>query len=196
MSQNNNIDTLICGFNQLTSLDLSLNNLLKSLNCSYNNLSSLDVSQNIALTYLYCSDNNLLTNLDLRNGNNINFTYFEANNNDSLYCISVDDSAWSTNNWTNIDSHTNFSNDCNPSTIGIIEIEKNLLAYPNPTNDIVTISVNNFNGNIKTDVYDLIGNRLQTTKQTRISLRDFAKGIYILKVAYSDRVEEVKVIKE
>ena len=69
------------------------------------------------------------------------------------------------------------------------------MAYPNPTNDIVTISVNNFNGNIKTDVYDLIGNRLQTTKQTRISLRDFAKGIYILKLAYSDRVEEIKVIK-
>ena len=44
---------------------------------TYNNLSSLDVSQNIALTYLYCSDNNLLTNLDLRNGNNINLLEVE-----------------------------------------------------------------------------------------------------------------------
>jgi hypothetical protein len=68
--------------------------------------------------------------------------------------------------------------------------------YPNPTNENITISVNNFNGNIKTEVYDLIGNRLQTTNETTISLRDYSKGIYILKVAYGDRVQEVKVIKD
>ncbi len=41
-----------------------------------------------------------------------------------------------------------------------------------------------------------IGNRLQVTNETTISLRDYSKGIYILKVAYGNRVEEVKVIKE
>ena len=68
--------------------------------------------------------------------------------------------------------------------------------YPNPTNENITISVNNHNGNINTEVYDIIGNRIQTTNKTTISLRDYSKGIYILKVAYGDRVEEVKVIKE
>ena len=206
VTMNNNLTKLLCNNitgapgsfnlsqNAIENLDLSNNYNLDTLVCSGNILTNLDISQNNALVYLNCKDN-LLKNLDLRNGNNINFTGFDATNNDSLYCISVDDSTWSVNNWTDIDSHTNFSNDCNPSTIGIIEIEKNLSVYPNPTNESVTISVNNFNGNIKTEVYDLIGNRLQTTKQTRISLRDFAKGIYILKVAYSDRVEEIKVIK-
>ena len=78
----------------------------------------------------------------------------------------------------------------------IIEIEKNLSVYPNPTNENITISINNFNGNIQTEVYDLVGNRLQTTDETTISLIDYSKGIYILKVAYGNRVEEVKVIKE
>jgi hypothetical protein len=68
--------------------------------------------------------------------------------------------------------------------------------YPNPTNENVTISINNFTGNIQTEVYDLIGNRLQSTNETTISLQDYARGIYILKVAYGDRVEEIKVIKD
>ena len=68
--------------------------------------------------------------------------------------------------------------------------------YPNPTAENFTIRINNFNENIQTEVFDLIGNRLQVTNETTISLRNYSKGIYILKVAYGDRVQEVKVIKE
>ena len=95
-----------------------------------------------------------------------------------------------------IDSITSFSNDCNPSTIGIIDIEKNLSVYPNPTNEDITIIIKNFNGNVQTEVFDLIGNSLQLTNKTTISLRDYARGIYVLNVAYGDKVEKVKVIKE
>ena len=68
--------------------------------------------------------------------------------------------------------------------------------YPNPTQENITISIEGFNGNFQTEVFDIIGNKLQTTNETTISLRDYTKGIYILKVAYVDRVDEVKVIKE
>ena len=182
-------------FWQISDLNLSQNIALDTLLCSGNQLTSLDVSQNVALKYLDCGYNKL-TSLDVRNGNNINFTGFDATQNDSLICISVDDSTWSDNNWQNIDSHTSFSNDCNPSTVNIIEIEKNLSVYPNPTNEEITISINNFNGNIQTEVYDFIGNRLHTTNKTTISLRDYSLGIYLLKVTYGDRVKEVKVIKD
>ena len=73
---------------------------------------------------------------------------------------------------------------------------KELITHPNPTNENITISVINYNGNLTTEVFDLIGNKLQKTNETTISLIDYAKGIYILKVAYGDRVEEVKVIKQ
>jgi hypothetical protein len=72
----------------------------------------------------------------------------------------------------------------------------NVSVFPNPTTQIITISVNNYNGNIQTEVFDLIGNKLQTTNETIISLRDYSKGIYILKVTYGDKSEEVKVIKD
>ena len=167
VTMNNNLTKLLCNNitgapgsfnlsqNAIENLDLSNNYNLDTLVCSGNILINLDISQNNALVYLNCKDN-LLKNLDLRNGNNINFTGFDATNNDSLYCISVDDSAWSSNNWVDIDSITSFSNDCNPSTVDIVEIEKNLLVYPNPTSEKINISVDNFNGNIHTEVYDFI----------------------------------------
>ena len=79
--------------------------------------------------------------------------------------------------------------------LSIVEVSSQLNIFPNPTNENITISIENFNGNIQTEVYDLIGNRLQSTNETTISLRDYARGIYIFKVAYGDRVEEIKVIK-
>ena len=82
-----------------------------------------------------------------------------------------------------------------PTTEGIENLN-NIVIYPNPTYDEITISFDNFNGNIQTEVFDLIGNRIKVTKETTISLRNYSKGIYILKVAYGDRVEELKVIKE
>ena len=80
--------------------------------------------------------------------------------------------------------------------LSIIKISNNINVFPNPTNENITVSVNNYNGNVHTEVYDLIGNKLQTSNETTISLGDFSKGVYILKVAYGDRIEEVKVIKD
>ena len=68
--------------------------------------------------------------------------------------------------------------------------------YPNPTKENITLNIHNFNGSIIAEVYDIIGNKLQTTNKINISLSDYANGIYILKVAYGDRVEQLKVIKE
>jgi hypothetical protein len=56
---------------------------------------------------------NQLTTLDVRNGNNTKlFPFFFCGNNPLLYCIDVDDAAWSTANWTNIDTQSFFSEDC------------------------------------------------------------------------------------
>ena len=68
--------------------------------------------------------------------------------------------------------------------------------YPNPTKENVTISMENYDGNVLTKVYDLIGNELLITNETTISLKDYAKGVYIFKVSFGDTAEEVKVVKE
>jgi len=126
VSQNTALTGLNCLSNQLTSLDVSQNTALTILECDNNQLTSLDVSQNTALTILWC-DNNLLTNLDVRNGNNTNFTLFEATTNPNLTCINVDDALWSTTNWIDIDSQHYFSTNCSITDIEEHSINKELL---------------------------------------------------------------------
>ena len=56
-----NLRILLCGDNNLTSLDLRGNPKLEWLNCAYNNLSGLDVSMLPELLDLYCQGNYLET---------------------------------------------------------------------------------------------------------------------------------------
>ena len=213
ISSNINIIHIDAWDNNLNSLDISNNTALIDLNCRNNKLTSLDLSNNSNIEVVRIQSNNLEC-LNLKNGNNSALIGLSAQNNPNLSCIEVDDSVYSTTNWlrdpgipgmplTNFyyDSTQFFSNNCNYSSNCFLTTEaiyyvESLSVYPNPTKENITISVNNFTRNIQTEVYDLIGNRLQVNNETTISLRGCSKGIYILKVAYGDRVEEVKVIKD
>ena len=72
----------------------------------------------------------------------------------------------------------------------------NLKILPNPTNTLIQIEIENYNGSFEAKLYDFNGKILETTNSTNLSIRDYSNGIYILKVAYGDRVEEIKVIKD
>ena len=201
------LDSLFCNNNRLTSLDVTQNTALTHLWCYQNQLTALDVSQNPFLVRLDTEENQLNC-LNLKNGNNTILNELWTFDNSNLECILADDSTYSNTNWINnpdfhLDSNQYFSENCNyplgcfninPNSVQ--EIPQSISLYPNPTNENITISIENFTGNLQTEVYDLIGNRLQSTNETTISLQDYPSGIYSLKVAYGDRVEEVKVIKE
>lgn len=60
------LDTLVCGDNQLSSLDLTANPELKYLDCSENELTVLDLSGNPRLLFLDCRENEL-SSLDISN---------------------------------------------------------------------------------------------------------------------------------
>ncbi|OUS02841.1 hypothetical protein A9Q86_01975 [Flavobacteriales bacterium 33_180_T64] len=122
VSTNTALTVLVCRTNQLTSLDVTTNTALTFLNCFDTQLTSLDVSVNTALITLFCGDNNQLTSLNVANGNNTVITSFISTNNPNLTCITVDDVAYSTTNWTNIDAQTSFSTNCNASTTSIVYV--------------------------------------------------------------------------
>lgn len=123
---------LNCSNNNITDIKLSNNTALQVLNCSNNTIASLNLNQNTVLVELFCS-NNALTDLDLgyntklnivvahsnnlislniKNNNNTNIASFDARNNPSLTCIMVDNAVYSLANWTKIDAHTVFSENC------------------------------------------------------------------------------------
>ena len=150
------LENLACKYNKLTNLNLSDNigltklesesNLLESINvltsvnlayfnCSYNQLKTLDVSKNGALTYFNCSGNKLLSELNLKNGNNtkIKSTDLSIGSSPSLYCLMVDDVAYANTNWSeNIDAYTTFTDaPCAPAQYTAIPdpgFEKTLIA--------------------------------------------------------------------
>ena len=198
LSQNSALSYVDCSNNQINNLLFSqkkAQSTLKTLNCNQNQISTLDVASKTLLASLSC-DNNLLTDLNISNGNNLNFSYFSAINNPNLSCITVDNSTWSANNWPNIDSHCFFSNDCSTVSVEAIYGSTSLSVYPNPTKESISVSVNNYSDNIQTEVFDLVGNQLLNTTKKTISLINFPSGIYLLKVAYGNRLDLVKVIKE
>ena len=130
VSNNSTLTHLNCGGNDLTSLDVSNNTTLTSLSCGANQLSSLDLTNNSALTVFENTENFIMQSLDLRNGNNINLTTIYNLDAPNLTCISVDDAAWSTVNWTGIgpfggsfcfDIQHFFNNNCSGGTTGIQE---------------------------------------------------------------------------
>ena len=111
VTNNTLLTTLLCDNNNIGVIDLSNNPNLQELRANGNSLVSIDVSSNSVLTKLNVHTN-LLTELNVANGNNTNFTIFEADNNSNLTCITVDDVAYSEANWTNIDNTANYSTDC------------------------------------------------------------------------------------
>lgn len=154
VSTNTSLLTLRCNNNQLTNLDVSKNTALKVLNFYSNQLSAIDVSMNVALDTLSCNSNKLvtldvskninlkrldcsnnkLTSLNLKNGNNSNLEIINSisrfNYNPDLFCIQVDNKAYSDANWSMMkDATANYSDNCPPQNILISsEFEDKLIA--------------------------------------------------------------------
>ncbi len=134
VTQNGNLEILWCGFNNISTLDISQNTALEDLRCYGNNIVSLDASLNTNLTIMSCYENDL-TSLYMTNGNNTNVTIFDATDNINLSCIEVDDAAYSSANWTDIDATTSFDEDCcymNTTILvngGTLTAELNTMAY-------------------------------------------------------------------
>lgn len=64
VSKNTMLTQLWCDQNKLTTLDVSKNTMLTVLDCGYNQITSLNVSKNTVLSQLYCGANQL-TSLDV-----------------------------------------------------------------------------------------------------------------------------------
>jgi len=140
VSNNTALTVLTCNNNQLTTIDVSENVDLYLFYCGVNQLTNLDLTKNAALQDFWCNSNNL-SSLDFRNGSNTLIFDFVALTNPNLFCIDVDDATYSSNMWFNIDPQCSFSENC--GSLGINEVElAGFSMYPNPVNDILTVTLN------------------------------------------------------
>jgi Leucine-rich repeat (LRR) protein len=114
LTHNTQVEMVIAGDNLLTSLDLRNNVKLNSLRVYNNKLTTLNLRTNINLTDFF-AEKNPFTSLDVRSGHNTTLAYFNTMNTPQLFCIEVDDPAWSQEHWPLVDPASHFSEDCNPS---------------------------------------------------------------------------------
>ncbi|WP_459210675.1 hypothetical protein [Aquimarina rhabdastrellae] len=128
LSNNIELRSLRVDETNVLSLDLTNNNKLETLRVNDTGITSLDLSNQSVLEKLWAHDTSL-SNLNVRNGNNTNVTTFEIKNNPDLNCVLVDDSSYSTTNWTNIPSGLVFSEVyCNYTAIPDANFEARLEA--------------------------------------------------------------------
>ncbi len=215
LSQNIILMTVDCGGNELTSLELSNNPDLYSLTCSqnfdlnnltmssvnvnafrasYTALTSLNLSNQPNLDFIEVTDNTSLSELNIANGNNQNISYFNAMNSSSLTCIQVDDAAWSTTNWPNIDAIASFYIDC--GWVGLNEQNDMsvLRVFPNPTTGILNVIGSNGNSVI----IDITGKIVleNETVNNQIDVSPLQNGIYILQLITEKGVVSKRFVKE
>jgi hypothetical protein len=215
VSNNTSLEILFCRDNALTVLDVSNNTQLTHLDCSTNGITAIDLSNNALLqlfhprnnffTALDLSNNpalwnfdganNLLTALNVANGNNTNVTSFFADNNPNLTCIEVDDVAYSTTNWTNIDASASYSTNC--SSVGINEISDAAIEiYPNPSSSQITINTTDQIQAIR--IIDLTGKTVRTVTQNtrKIDVSRLPKGLYVLQLTTANGIVNSRFVKE
>ncbi len=77
------VEELYCGWNELTTIDLSKNTKLKTLCFENNKIVKLDLSNNTELEYLRCEEN-LLKTLDLSKNTKLRYLFVENNKLDKL----------------------------------------------------------------------------------------------------------------
>ncbi len=120
-----------------------------------------------------------MTSLNVKNGNNSNFSISQATDNPNLVCIEVDDATWSTTNWTNVDATTIFSEDC--ASLSVEDHELNTITlYPIPATTILNFQLENLID--KVEVFTLQGQKVLKDKTNEMDVSNLSNGIYILKV--------------
>jgi Leucine-rich repeat (LRR) protein len=195
VSNNIALEQLGCGENSLTALNVSNNTALTALGCGggENYLTTLDVSNNPALFYLEC-ESNRLTQLNVKNGNNLNFTDFYAANNPNLTCIQVDDAAYSTTFWTDVDGTASFNEVCLSTGIAANVSDIQLVVYPNPAHNVL---------NVESDVTFINFSLINTLGQVvahnevlnnRIDVAHINKGVYTLVLTTTEGKQTNKLV--
>ena len=73
--------------------------------------------------------------------------------------------------------------------------KQSVIAYPSITIDNIQLKSKSSKGPFETYIYDLNGKLMGKQLGETISLINFQKGIYLLKVKFGKKEEEIRVVK-
>ncbi len=168
------------------------------LDLSRNFLPSLDVSQNINLELLDCSQIDTLVELNIQNGNNTNLR-LGASSCPNLVCVQVDDIAYVTANLNNKFFFTGSNQytlrlDCSTlATEDIVNTQKNVLLYPNPSNDFLFLL--GVKQETQYKIFNSLGSNIKSGflyDDKKIDIKKMIPGLYFLKFGNENTIKFIK----
>lgn len=137
-----------------------------------------------------------MTSLDIRNRTNEIIELFSVLNNPTLKCIFIDDVAFSTANWTNVDETTIFIE--TEAACEALSLEdhsvSSLNLYPNPTTDFFKVQAA---ARIqKIEISDLSGKRIKTYVHPleTYHVADLTAGLYLVRIETTAGVSTHKLL--
>lgn len=102
-----------------------------------------------------------------------------------------------TSNLGQIGIEANFGGNCVLGIDHVETINSTIQVYPNPTNAVLNVKLDDFNKNGNIEVYDMIGKQVLPAQKINgntleLNVSTLAKGIYFLKVHHDKGVNEIK----
>ena len=179
--------------NNIVTFDLPISSTLFKLSIDNNDIVNFDASMLPGLKLLVIR-NNALTSLNVANGTNTIVTTFLISNNPNLTCVQVDDVAYSTTNWFDIDPTASYSLSC-ASTASVNETEVvEFTMFPNPVSDVLNV-VSSENIEL-VEIYDTYGKIVDSFNTSSFSVKHLNTGIYYITVTTQNGVAKGKFVKE
>jgi len=172
----------------ISSVDFSQNVLLDFLVVRSNFITKIDVSNNPNITAFEIKDMNDLIQVSLKSGNNADLDFLRIMRNPNLLCVQVDDPQGVIagvnppyDNWI-IENSPLISEDC---FLGLDEvISVGVSIFPNPAQDMVTISPPQENRILSIVIYDVLGNFIMEKEKdfNYLDVSSWQSGLYFFKI--------------
>tara|TARA_R110002072_G_scaffold14272_2_gene59425 strand:+ start:135466 stop:137091 length:1626 start_codon:yes stop_codon:yes gene_type:complete len=156
----------------------------------------LSLQNNTMLNSVDFSGSPDLAAVNLKNGNNMGISSFNAIDCPSLEFICVDDVPFAEANFTNVDPQVQFVDDCEFLSVPAFNLEEAVTVFPNPVSETLTISMASTFNYIKSEVYSVGGQKLLETSGKQIWMGDLSAGIYFVKVISEEGSITKKIIKK
>ena len=113
-----------------------------------------------------------------------------------MECVNVDNPSYSSANWHNKDSQTQFSDNCNSLSVDDFE-EKKVSVFPNPFINTISVDVERDSNYI---LLSATGQKIKEGKlqigKNQVTCSELSTGLYFLNIKSQDSNITMKLIKQ
>jgi hypothetical protein len=169
---------------------------ITGLNIKGNPTQQLYLARNRELDILNFGNSPNLEFINLKNDRNNSIDEFRGVNCPNLQWICVEDASYAQANFTNIDPHVQFVEDCEILSTQSFDLRSAITLTPNPVLHMLTISADTSIEISSVDIFSIAGQKLIQSENKEIDLSELSVGVYFVKVSTNRGLLTKKIVKQ